>query len=178
MTRFALFCLLFLAVISCKTTKKTASGVSSSSISIKTDAKVDSIGTASASSNTQKDEFKELEQTVTTFVPLDSVGFTVFKPITTSTRSSSGSRSFSNSQQASTIDLKADRKIDLDSIGNMDFDQKETIENASVVGDIADVLFPSWFKIVGLFITLITTVILSRIAIKKAKSQSNGIPPS
>jgi ABC-type Fe3+-hydroxamate transport system substrate-binding protein len=176
MTRFALFLLLALSFSACKTTKKTASGASSATISIKTDAKVDSIGTASDSSNTQEDEFTELEQTVTTFVPLDSVGFTVFKPITTSTRSASGRRASAITQQASTIDLKADRKVDLDSIGTMDFDQKETIENASVVGEIADVLFPSWIKIVALFITLITTVILSRIDIKKAKS--TGIPPA
>lgn len=162
--------------LSCKTKQQSSAGSDSATVKTQATTKVDSSGTKLSTLELEDDSYQDQESTTVAFAPLDSAGFTIFKPVTTVLRKSSGQRSKTKAAEQVSLDLTADRTIVIDSTAKSDYKSEASIETPSVVGDIAGALFPSWLKIAALIIGLISTALITRAAIKKSKS--NGIPPA
>jgi hypothetical protein len=160
-----------LCLAGCKTKQKSSSGSVDVDFKLKTETTVDSTATSKANTETEEEEYVETEQTTTKYVAVDSSGVTVLKPEVTSTKTSTGKRRKDKIVLDTTVELKADRKVDMDSIGKNDYKTDDVEKPTDVVGSIAGVLFPSWLKIAGLIIGLVSTAIVTRVYIKKAKAK-------
>jgi hypothetical protein len=171
-----LILLIYCVAFSCKTKQQSSAGSDSATVKKQATAKVDSSGTKLSTLELEDDSYQEQESTTVAFAPMDSAGFTIFKPFTTVLRNTSGQRSKTKAAEQVTLDLIADRTLVIDSTGQSDYKSEASIETPSVVGEIAGALFSSLLKIAALIIGLISTALITRAAIKKSKQ--NGIPPA
>jgi hypothetical protein len=160
-----------LCLAGCKTKQKSFSGSADIDYKLKTETNVDSLKIASTKSESSEDQFTETEESTVRYVAIDSAGIVVLKPETKILRVSTGSRKAIKIEQLDLTDLKADRNVDLDSAGKNDYKADEVEKPTDVVGGIVGALFPSWLKIAGLIVGLITTTIVTRVYIKKAKAK-------
>jgi hypothetical protein len=159
MTRLLLIACLLIGFSSCKSIRKAKVTQTVSLMQSANRAAVDSAVFALAEVAKEVEETEVTETIEQTFVPLDSSGFTIFKPVVIQKKTSRSTRT------ADSIKIEQDIKVSStsDSASSSSVTDSKDLDKSSEGQDpiesITTALFPTWGKILAAILTAVVPVL-------------------
>lgn len=159
MKRLILIGFLLIGLASCKSIKKVKQKESATVSMMKMAAVVDSSAFVLEEKAKEVEEVEITETTKQTFVPLDSSGVTIFKPVTLTTKTTKSVRTSDSTKNEQEIKVDSNRQQESTEQVTQSKDLDKASEGQNPIEDIATTLFPTWGKIIASVLTVLVPLI-------------------
>jgi hypothetical protein len=169
MNRLLLIGFLLIGLASCKSIKKVKQKESATVSMMKMAAVVDSSAFVLEEKAKEVEEVQITETTKQTFVPLDSAGLTIFKPVTLTTKTTKSVRTADSVKNEQNITVESNRKQESSAQVTISKDLDKSSESEQVIGHALDAFFPKWGKILASILIAVVPVIWGIWKKKKAE---------
>lgn len=149
MIRLLILALFLIGFSSCKSIKKVKQKESATVAMMKSAAVVDSAVFSLEEIAKEVEEVETTETTKQTFVPLDSAGVTVFKPVILTTKTIKSIKTSDSTKNEQEIKVDSNRTTEQSESSSQSKDLDKASESEQVIGQALDAIFPTWGKILA-----------------------------
>ena len=161
MIRALLIGLLLIGFASCKSIKKTKELQSVSMMQTASKMALDSSVFVLAEVAKQVEQEEVTETTEQTFIPMDSAGLTIFKPVVIQKKTSRITRTADSTKNQQDIQIKTAEENQSNEQINSSKDLDKSSEGQDPIESLTTALFPTWGKVLAAILTAGLPVVLA-----------------